>query len=421
MSPEMIVKVTTVVKDQVLALRLKHIDGKYIATLYVDEDPVEVDYYGVPIDASTISDENFTESTSSQHSMREYIALALDITEKQAADILEKFVVGIKKEQKINDWCAERAKLESSREAGAESEPIETEGKEAEPEDVPEPESGAEPELVQTKPEEPEPEEPEEPDYMAMLKKYEVSENPDGNLESAKRFIRENLRDKQKDMAVAIIKQYVLSYFKLNKEFQILTSFQKGIFAEYKAEEKARKKEEEKAEKERKEAEKEAKRKAEEEATKAAKLAEKESKKQPSDQFNNPIVNEVENGLIASIEFEVNVYSFKTIYALDKWQTTLCLNGKLLATEEHESPMYIQDKKRDNSFAKRLMIEFDETGHAKYLKPIYALIDIINDNRDVLDALQEKAILEAEEEEQRKISEENQTACGHPNLKDGVC
>jgi hypothetical protein len=268
-----------------------------------------------------------------------------------------------------------------------------------------------EPDLEQTKPEEPE---PEESDYPALLKEYDVSENPAGNLQNAQRFIRENLRDKQKDMASAIIKQYVLSHFKLNKEFQILTSFQKGIFAEYKEEEKARKKEEEKAEKERKEAEKEAKRKAEE-----------ESKKQSSDQFNDPIVNEVENGLIASIEFEGSICSFKTIYAVDKWQTTLCLNGKLLVTEEHESPMYMQDKKRDNFFAKRIMVEFGKTGPAKYLKPIYALIDIINENRDILDALQKKAILEAEEEKQRKISEENKKKNEHiitkARLYDTLC
>jgi hypothetical protein len=114
----MTISVTTVVTDQVLALRLKHDDNKYIATIYLDEEPVEVDYLGVMIDASTTSVENFVESTSSQHDMREYISLALDISEKQASEILAKFLVDIKKEQEMHAWSKERAKLETAYEAG---------------------------------------------------------------------------------------------------------------------------------------------------------------------------------------------------------------------------------------------------------------------------------------------------------------
>ena len=114
---DMTITVTTEVDDKILALRLKHIDDKYIAALSIDEETVEVDYYGVSIEASTTSVENFTESTSAQHDMREYIAFALKIHEKQATAILEKFVVDIKKEQKINDWCDDRAPFETSLEA----------------------------------------------------------------------------------------------------------------------------------------------------------------------------------------------------------------------------------------------------------------------------------------------------------------
>ena len=51
------------------------------------------------------------------------------------------------------------------------------------------------------------------------------------------------------------------------------------------------------------------------------------------------------------------------------------------------------------------MVEFGKKTHTKYLKPIHALIDIINENRDILDVIEEKAIIEKykkEEEEEAK-------------------
>ena len=54
------------------------------------------------------------------------------------------------------------------------------------------------------------------------------------------------------------------------------------------------------------------------------------------------------------------------------WQTTLLLNNEVLVTKAHESPMYIQDKiqnkKRDNAFAKHFMVEFGKKTHTKYLR-----------------------------------------------------
>jgi phage/plasmid-associated DNA primase len=173
---EMTISVFTEVKDQILVLRLKHEDDKYTAVLYMYEEPIEVDYYGVTIDASTISNENFVESTSSQHDMQEYIALALNITTKEAADILKKFVVDIKKEQEIHAWSKERAKFENSIEAD------------------------------DTK------------DIKTILENYKKSDSKAENLKMAKHIITNHYLDAEKSIVLEVIDFDLKEHFGLNRD-----------------------------------------------------------------------------------------------------------------------------------------------------------------------------------------------------------
>lgn len=216
-------------------------------------------------------------------------------------------------------------------------------------------------------------------EVLELLKKYEKHPtNKVKNIDTADRFIIDNYPSKPKDEVFPIIDHYCKKHFGLSAEdCKNVRNRWKRRDDEAKAvakEAKATAKEAEKAEKQRK---------FEEDLAERNKLS--------AGQLHEINVEKIENGLSVAFEFKEKMVSLKSIYTGEEWKTTLYLDEKELITESHESPMYVPDKKRDNAFAKRLMIEFGESVATKFLKPIYAIIDLANDNKDMLNEVSYKA------------------------------
>lgn len=209
-------KIMTEINGKNVTLRSSMVDNNHFTELLVNREPVEVDYYGVPLEANTTSTVEFSESDSAIREMTEYVAISLDISDTEAKELMTSLIVSSKDRVTV---------------------------------------------------------------LRELLEKYPNDGDITKKMESARLFVKENLLNDPKDVATQVINHYAGTHFKVtDKDVVVIKQYLQQLQKEKaKADsdaEKAKKEAEAKAEKERKAAEKVA-----EKERKAAELKAEKDKK----------------------------------------------------------------------------------------------------------------------------------------------